>query len=93
LNRRWHWLACGLLAVVVLIQGIRPGHTHPPIDASRTLQARTQLPPQVEARLQRSCNNSHSHQTVWPWYSQVSPVSWYLQYHVKEGRKEVNFSN
>src|SRR5206468_12536548 len=43
--------------------------------------------------LQRSCNACHSNQTAWPWYSQVSPISWYLQHHVNEGRRELNFSD
>ena len=93
MKRKWHLLGFGLIGVLVLIQCIRPDHTNPPIDASRTLQARTQIPPQVEAMLQRSCNDCHSNQTVWPWYSQMSPISWYLQYHVNEGRRELNFSD
>jgi hypothetical protein len=29
---------------------------------------------------------------VWPWYSNVAPISWLIQYDVKKGRKELNFS-
>jgi hypothetical protein len=30
--------------------------------------------------------------TVWPWYTQVAPVSWLMAQAVTEGRKAVNFS-
>jgi hypothetical protein len=29
---------------------------------------------------------------VWPWYTQVAPLSWLMAYGVSEGRKAVNFS-
>jgi hypothetical protein len=29
----------------------------------------------------------------WPWHSQISPLSWYLQHHVNEGREELNLSD
>jgi hypothetical protein len=29
---------------------------------------------------------------VWPWYSQIAPLSWLLANDVKEGRRELNFS-
>ena len=29
---------------------------------------------------------------MWPWYSNVAPLSWRLQGHVDEGRTKLNFS-
>jgi hypothetical protein len=29
---------------------------------------------------------------VWPWYSNVAPVSWLVQHDVDEGRSTLNFS-
>ena len=40
----------------------------------------------------RACLDCHSNQTVWPWYSHISPVSWLLAGDVKEGRAKLNFS-
>ena len=75
------------------IQLIRPSRTNPAIDESVTLQARTQVPPEVNAVLERSCNDCHSNKTVWPWYSAIAPFSWYLVHDVNEGRAELSFSN
>jgi hypothetical protein len=40
----------------------------------------------------RACFDCHSNTTRWPWYSNVAPVSWFVQRHVDEGRKVLNFS-
>jgi hypothetical protein len=49
--------------------------------------------PEVTAVLRRACYNCHSHETVWPWYSRVAPVSWLVAYDVHEGREVFNLSN
>ena len=40
----------------------------------------------------RACFDCHSNETVWPWYSNVAPVSWVVQHHTEEGRGVLNFS-
>ncbi|GJL55497.1 MAG: heme-binding protein [Nitrospirales bacterium] len=50
-------------------------------------------PPPIKSILKRACYDCHSHETVWPWYSNVAPVSWLLAWDVHEGREELNFSN
>jgi hypothetical protein len=40
----------------------------------------------------RACFDCHSNQTRWPWYSNVAPASWFVQQHVDNGRKVLNFS-
>ena len=40
----------------------------------------------------RACFDCHSNETVWPWYSNIAPISWSLQNHVEEGREKLNFS-
>ena len=35
----------------------------------------------------------HSSATVWPWYSHVAPVSWYVAHDVNTARGHVNFQN
>lgn len=49
-------------------------------------------PPEVEAILKRSCYDCHSHETRWPWYSKVAPMSWLVAYDVHTGRKKLNLS-
>jgi hypothetical protein len=63
-------------------------HTNPPVlnepdwDGSET-----------RALAQRACFDCHSNQVVWPWYSNIAPVSWLVQRDVDEGREHLNFSD
>jgi len=40
----------------------------------------------------RACFDCHSNQTVWPWYSNIAPISWLVYHDVQEGRQRLNFS-
>lgn len=86
------WTLIGLGAALIIIQLVRPARTNPVVDSSRTLQARVQVPADVDAILKRSCYDCHSFETRWPWYSNVAPASWWLADHVSEGREHMNFS-
>ena len=85
-------IAIGLVVVFLGIQFIRPARTNPPVDESQTIFARTQITPQVAAIFNRSCIDCHSNKTVWPWYTNVAPVSWWLSNHVNTGRQMLNLS-
>jgi len=81
-----------LIVLLVAIQVVRPAKTNPAVDNTKTIEANTQMSPQVAAILQRSCYDCHSFKTTWPWYSQVAPVSWYLVYDVNKGRRDLSLS-
>jgi hypothetical protein len=81
--RRALWLA---LVALVIAQAFRIDKTNPPV------QQDVAAPPEVAAVLRRACYDCHSNETVWPWYSNVAPVSWLLAHDVHEGRRELNFS-
>lgn len=42
--------------------------------------------------LRDSCFDCHSNETVWPWYSNVPPMSLLVNFDVKMGRDHLNFS-
>jgi mono/diheme cytochrome c family protein len=48
--------------------------------------------PQTRELAQRACFDCHSNETVWPWYSNVAPISWLVQHDTDEGRQHLNFS-
>ena len=73
-------------------QLVRPERANPATDVSRTIQAQVGTAGALAAVLDRSCRDCHSNNTVWPWYTQVAPVSWLMARGVAEGRKAVNFS-
>lgn len=42
--------------------------------------------------LERSCQNCHSQNTEWPWYSYFAPVSWLIESDVHQARSHMNLS-
>lgn len=73
--------------VFVLIQLIQPERTNPPVVSE------IDAPPAVAAILERACYDCHSHETDWPWYAYLAPVSWWVVDHVNHGRGDLNFSD
>ena len=49
-------------------------------------------PSQIAEMVRSACYDCHSNETVWPWYSNVAPISWVVEEHVIEGRDHLNFS-
>ena len=41
---------------------------------------------------QRACQNCHSENTRWPWYSRVPPATWMIARDINNARRRVNFS-
>jgi cytochrome c551/c552 len=77
------------LAVIVILIAIQLI----PVDKSNPPQrGAAAAPAEVQTLLRRACFDCHSNETVWPWYSQIAPVSLLIAQDVKKGRREVNFS-
>ncbi|NOZ48488.1 MAG: heme-binding domain-containing protein [Chloroflexi bacterium] len=81
-----------LVALVLLfglIQLIPLGkdHVNPPVLAEPNWDS-----PQTLALVRRSCFDCHSNETVWPWYSNIAPVSWLVYRDTINGREHLNFS-
>ncbi|WP_299528824.1 heme-binding domain-containing protein [uncultured Lutibacter sp.] len=81
----------GILVVIILIQFIRPEKN---ISNLGTYDITTvmEVPEEVKEILKTSCADCHSNTTIYPWYSEIAPVSWYLAQHVNEGKEHLNFS-
>jgi len=43
--------------------------------------------------LERSCQNCHSQNTEWPWFSYFAPVSWLIESDVHKARGHMNLSS
>ena len=82
-----------LIAVgFIVAEFFRPDRTNPPEVQTETLEASTQVPADVALILSRSCTDCHSNRTRYPWYSNVSPFSWFLDNHIQVGRNQFNMS-
>jgi len=81
-----------IVAIFIGIQFVRPGKNlsdqapgpdhlmilHPP-------------PTEVRAIFERACYDCHTNNTRYPWYAHVQPAAWWLNDHIKEGKKHFNF--
>lgn len=83
------WIAGGALVAIVLIQLVPYGRAHhnPP-----QVGGVGWVSPATETLARRACYDCHSHETRWPWYASVAPLSWRIQTHVDRGRSKLNFS-
>lgn len=82
-------LVIALPTLFLLIQMVPYGrnHTNP-----RVVVEPQWANPETRALARRACFDCHSNETVWPWYSNIAPISWLVQRDVEEGREKLNFS-
>ncbi len=92
MKRRLKQAAVVLVAIFAAAQLVRPERANPVTDESRTIQAQVGTANGLAPVLNRSCSDCHSNATLWPWYTQIAPVSWLMAYGVNKGRDAVNFS-
>jgi hypothetical protein len=85
------WIFGAGVVTFALLQFTNPARTNPPV--VHDFLATNMPPPKIAATFRAACYDCHSHETKWPWYSHVAPVSWLVASDVKEGRRHVNFSD
>jgi hypothetical protein len=81
-----------VVSVLAALQFVFVTHDNPPVVPSTTIYAVESMPANVKSILERSCQDCHSNQTHWPWYSYVAPVSWLVTHDVHQARGKMNFS-
>jgi len=92
MSRRLTKVAVVLLVALAAAQLVRPQRTNPATIPGHSIQAHIGAADGLGSVLQRACNDCHSNETTWPWYTQIAPLSWLMAYGVEEGRKVINFS-
>jgi hypothetical protein len=91
--RRWlRRIGVAVVVFLVVSQLVPVDRRNPPVDPSKTIHASEKVPTAVQGVFARSCQNCHSNQTSWPWYSYVAPVSWMIANDVHSARRKMNFS-
>lgn len=80
-----------LIILIVAIQFFRP-EKNESNDLKYAITTKYEVPEQVDQILKVSCYDCHSNKTEYPWYANVQPVAWWLDSHVKDGKKHLNFS-
>lgn len=79
-----------VIGVVVLALSqliVAPLKTNPPVVTEPKWDS-----PATRELAKRACFDCHSNETVWPWYSNIPPVSWLVVSDTVNGRRRLNFS-
>jgi len=89
--KNWKTILAAGFVIFAMLQFFNPARTNPPV--KNDFLAAVKPPPAVAANLRDACYDCHSHETRWPWYSKIAPVSWLVVSDTTEGREHLNFSD
>lgn len=76
----------------VAIQFFQIDKTNAEIVQAETLESLVNVPPDIKIILGKACNDCHTNNTRYPWYSYVQPSGWFLKDHVEHGKEHFNMS-
>ena len=86
------FLIVALIALVVM-QFIRPDKNQSGYETVSSFENETKPTAEVAAILKSNCYDCHSDHTIYPWYAEVAPFSYWLQDHIKHGKGHFNASD
>lgn len=76
---------------MVVIQFIHPKKNKTPGPQTNYIGNAYTIPRDVKIILAKACNDCHSNNTNYPWYSILQPADWWINHHIKEAKAELNF--
>ncbi len=85
-------IALVLLVIFVGIQFIPTKKNQSDLVSKTDFILLNNTPENIAKLLQGSCYDCHSNYTEYPWYNRIQPAAWFLEDHINEGKKELNFS-
>jgi hypothetical protein len=86
------YTALFLLGALIIIQFFRPKKNKQEGEAINHISKVYAIPDEVNTILKKACYDCHSNNTRYPWYANIQPVAWWHADHIKDGKKELNFS-
>jgi hypothetical protein len=81
-----------VILLLIIIQFIRPTRNESTAVSPNDIAMAYPVPQEIQTILKTACYNCHSNNTIYPWYTNIQPVGWWLQKHVNDAKKELNFS-
>lgn len=80
-----------LLVALIIIQFIHPKKNKAKGEQINYIGNAFNVTNEVKAILAKACNDCHTNNTNYPWYINIQPVDWWMNHHVNDGKKELNF--
>lgn len=85
------WILLGFAGALLVLQFVRPEKNISMEPTSIAITQHYPVPQTIQSLFQRSCNDCHTNNTVYPWYTEIQPLGWWLNKHIRDGKKGVNF--
>ncbi len=82
------------IAVLILLIAIQfiPYEKNTSNDMTFDISKSSEVPDNIQTIFKNACNDCHTNSTVYPWYSNIEPVGYWLNNHVVDGKRKLNFS-
>lgn len=93
--RKWKKIVLAIIIILLIIQlpFFTPRKNFTKEESNITISDKYDVPMDVQMIIYTSCNDCHSNYTEnYPWYYHIQPVSWWMNNHIKEAKRHVNFS-
>lgn len=81
-----------LLLIFMVMQFFQPDKNNNSVVLSNDISAVVSVPGDVNLILHAACYDCHSNNTEYPWYTNIQPVGWWLNSHIKDGKRHLNFN-
>lgn len=81
-----------LLLLIVVSQFFGPDKNDGDIASVNLFLTETNPPENVKKILETTCFDCHSNKTTYPWYNSITPLNFWLDHHIEEGKEHLNFS-
>ena len=81
-----------LLLILIIAQFFGPEKNDGDLASVDAFIAETNPPEDVLQILKTTCFDCHSSKTTYPWYNNITPVNYWLEEHIEDGKKHLDFS-
>jgi len=81
-----------LLLVFIVAQFFSPEKNQGNTEDLTAFLNETKPSPEVKTILETTCFDCHSSNTKYPWYDKITPINFWLNEHIEDGKKHLDFS-
>jgi len=83
-------IALVILLLFIAVQFI-PYEKNTSEAAPQPMSGSYNIPDNVQILLENACNNCHTNSSEYPWYASVEPIGYWLNSHIQDGKRHLNF--
>lgn len=81
-----------LFFIFIVMQFFQPSKNNNNVEIKNDISSLVTVPDTVQQILKVACYDCHSNDTNYPWYINIQPVGWWMDSHIEDGKRHLNFS-